>query len=110
MGAVLDFALLRFAVWEAAFVNYQTGTVPEEIWSAWDGALRINSTGPGYKRFWDQAHAGHAPSFQSYIESEIDLQGGAQWIGTRPAHWGKSVGRSQWWRHHESLAVRATIP
>jgi len=58
-------------IWEAAFVPYRAGTESEEVWQAWDGALRINSTGPGYLRFWENARSAHAPAFQEYFDRAV---------------------------------------
>ncbi len=67
----VDLAYKRFGIWEAAYLNRQAGTVADEAWQAWDGALRSTSVGPGFARFWQQERSGHAPSFQRYIDTKI---------------------------------------
>jgi len=67
----VDFAYMRFAIWEAAYVNHMRGLLTEEMWKGWDGALRSTATSTGYARFWHQERHGHGPSFQRYVDTEI---------------------------------------
>lgn len=33
--------------------------------------LRLQTTGPGYALFWQEARGAHAPSFQEYVDREV---------------------------------------
>ncbi len=65
----VEFAYMRFGVWEAAFLNYSKRTIDHETWLAWDGGSRKTASGPGFQRFWDEHGAAHAPSFRRYVDS-----------------------------------------
>ena len=71
----VEFAYMRFGVWEAAFLNHSKGTIDRETWLAWDGGSRNTARGPGYERFWAEHGNGMAPSFQRYVERDVILGG-----------------------------------
>ncbi len=67
----MEFAYIRFGAWEAAFLGLQQETVQNDLWNAWDHAMRALTTGPGYQRFWKDAGAGYAREFRRYVGEEI---------------------------------------
>ena len=74
----VEYAYVRFGIWEEAFLNRRSGVVNDETWKAYDGWCRSTANGDGYARFWVQERSGHAPSFQRYIDSEIFPRGDAE--------------------------------
>ncbi len=64
-------ALIRFGTWEAAFLNHQKGMIDNESWKAFDGGARLQTSGPGYVRFWQEAASAHAPSFAHYVDENV---------------------------------------
>jgi len=64
-------AFMVYAMWEDAYVSHLRGLIDDEFWSGWDGTGRWLWTGPGFRKFWEEAREGHTPLFRKYIDSEV---------------------------------------
>lgn len=67
----VNHAYMAYAMWEDAFVSHRRGLIDDQFWSGWDQGMRSLLTAPGFRKFWEQERKGHAPLFQTYIDSEI---------------------------------------
>jgi hypothetical protein len=69
----LVFTSWRMAIWETAFLNWDTGVVDDRFWEQFDAWYsEIVQRGPGYREWWAESRHGFDPLFREHVDRVIE--------------------------------------